>query len=166
MKIYKLLKMVEDYHHMPLDDVPANLPKFPNECSMKVGSMDGLEIYGSREYTGWEVYGIKDAGECVAYIVISEKEYGDKTHHFREIWVDKSLRGRGYASVLILFLLNKLKLKLYVPHDEIVSPMIRAALGKLFSSGKIGIDVNTGREVEDVLKDYKKTADSLIIKTI
>lgn len=166
MKIYKLLKMVEDYHHMPLDDVPANLPKFPNECSMKVGSMDGLEIYGSREYTGWEVYGIKDAGECMAYIVISEKEYGEKTHHFREIWVDKSLRGRGYASVLILFLLNKLKLKLYVPHDEIVSPMIRGALGKLFSSGKIGIDVNTGREVEDVLKDYKKTADSLIIKTV
>lgn len=166
MKICKLLKIKEDYHHMPLDKIPVNLPKFPKECSIKVGSMDGLEIYGSREYEGWEVYGIKQDGVCIAYIIISEREYGEKTHHFREIWVHESLRGRGYASILILFLLNKLKLKLFVPHDEIVSPMIRGALGKLFDSGKIGIDVNTGRDVNDVLRDTKKTADSLIIKTV
>lgn len=97
------------------------------------------------------VYGVIENGVCVAYIIISEKEFGDKTHHFREIWVTPELRGRGYASILILFLLNKLKLKLFIPHDEIVSPMIRVALGKLFSSGKIKIDVNTERPVEDVL---------------
>ncbi len=167
MKILKLLSMREDYHSMPLDDIPMNLPKFPKECSIKVGSMDGLDVFGSREYTGWEVYGIKgDDGVCIAYIIISEREYGDKTHHFREIWVDKSMRGRGYASVLILFLLNKLKLKLYVPHDEIVSPMIRGALDKLHKKGKIRIDVNTGREVSDVLSDFKKTNDEMVIRTV
>ena len=69
--------------------------------------MDAIEIYGSREFTGWEVYGVIENGVCVAYIIISEKEFGDKTHHFREIWVTPELRGRGYASILILFLLNK-----------------------------------------------------------
>jgi hypothetical protein len=44
--------------------------------------------------------------------------------------------------------------------------MIRVALGKLFSSGKIKIDVNTERPVEDVLKDTKKTDDMLIIRTV
>ena len=132
----------------------------------KVGTMDAIDIYGSREFTGCEVYGVIENGVCVAYIIISEKEFDDKTHHFREIWVAPELRGRGYASVLILFLLNKLKLKLFIPHDEIVSPMIRVALGKLFSSGKIKIDVNTERPVEDVLKDTKKTDDTLIIRTV
>ena len=166
MKILKLLKLSEDYYHKPLDDVPANLPVFPKDCSVRIGTMDAIEIYGSREFTGWEVYGVIENGVCVAYIIISEKEFGDKTHHFREIWVTPELRGRGYASILILFLLNKLKLKLFIPHDEIVSPMIRVALGKLFSSGKIKIDVNTERPVEDVLKDTKKTDDTLIIRTV
>jgi hypothetical protein len=95
MKILKLLKLSEDYYHKPLDDVPANLPVFPKDCSIRIGTMDAIEIYGSREFTGWEVYGVIENGVCVAYIIISEKEFGDKTHHFREIWVTPELRGRG-----------------------------------------------------------------------
>ena len=49
MKICKLLKIKEDYHHKPLDDVPANLPVFPKDCSIRIGTMDTIEIYGSRE---------------------------------------------------------------------------------------------------------------------
>lgn len=95
MKILKLLKLSEDYYHKPLDDVPANLPVFPKDCSIRIGTMDAIEIYGSREFTGWGVYGVIENGVCVAYIIISEKEFGDKTHHFREIWVTPELRGVG-----------------------------------------------------------------------
>ena len=41
MKILKLLKLSEDYHHKPLDDVPANLPVFPKDSSIVTGKQIG-----------------------------------------------------------------------------------------------------------------------------
>jgi hypothetical protein len=52
MKILKLLKLSEDYYHKPLDDVPANLPVFPKDCSIRIGTMDAIAIvaeYGTHQ---------------------------------------------------------------------------------------------------------------------
>lgn len=101
-----------------LDDlaVPFEFKTFPdfldNKTSIKLGTSEGFDIYGSRYYgEDLDAYGIlSDDNKPIAIIVIKTKERVFDRLKFQEIeklWVDPNHRGKALMISLINFVIRK-----------------------------------------------------------
>ena len=163
-ELFKNIPMYEDFGSLP--NPPPNLPSFDPKYSKVIGTFDGYDIWGSREINGYKIFGIKENDKVASYIIIEDTD--EVPVRLRELWVDQSLRGKGYATILILFLLRKIKLRLLIAHDEILSSDVRGFILKALKSSKFKISDPTGKlmtdvEVEKIFKKLGKTPDEVIL---
>lgn len=151
MKLSELFTLLpEDYGRLPLD--PPNKPTFDPKYSKVVGTFDGMDIWGSREIPGFDVFGIRDSGGLVLAYIIMSSDSGSDAHRLRELWTSTIARGRGYATILLLFVLRKLNRRLLLSHDEVVSDDARSFILKGAVANKFKVYDNNGRLVPvDVL---------------
>ena len=129
--------------------------------------MDGYDIWGSRELRSFEIYGIRNNDEVIAYVIIEEASI-DGANKLRELWVDPTFRGKSLAACLLLFLLRKLQLKLLISHDEVVSLQARDFILKSLRASKFKALSRDGNElshdlVAKMFSQLGKTDDELIL---
>jgi len=170
MKLLELFgRLPEDYAMRTVngpDEHPSNLPKFDPNYSKVVGTLDGKDVWGSREIKGYDTYGFRDGDKTIAYVILDEKEIKPDTQAFKELWVDKFYRRKGLGSGLILFLISKSKINLVLTPTELVSDDAREIFLSLGRSGKIKIEDQDGKldTFEKILTDKSKTEHSLLIR--
>lgn len=163
MKLEQLFQQLpEDYGNLPQPNIPAFDPRY----SKVVGQFDGLDIWGSREFKGCDTYGILDDDHVP--LAICRIELTANLPILRELWTNDSHRGKGYATILILFLLRKLNIKLHIPATEVVSDDARSFIIKGLKFHKFKaydiagnlLDISTA---EDMLLILGTNEDELIL---
>jgi GNAT superfamily N-acetyltransferase len=170
MKLLELFqKLPEDFAIRPLgiaNSRPKNIPSFDPAYSKVVGTFDGKDVWGSREKRGYEIFGFKVNDNVVSYCIIGEEEVSPGVQEFRELWTDDNYRGRGLGSGLILFLTKKIKIKLLLNKNEIVSPDARMVLSALAKTGKIKITSDgVTADYESIFNDRTKNNIELMIES-
>ena len=125
-------RLPEDYGSLP----NANIPSFDPRYSKVVGKFDGYDIWGSREIPNRDTFGIRDSDGSVLSLCGIESNVVSGTHKLMELWTAPSQRGRGLATILLLFLMRKIQIKLLLAHDEILSADARLIILKGLTAGK------------------------------
>ena len=166
------MRLSELFQVLPEDHgrlIAPNIPTFDPRYAKIVGMFDGLDVWGSREYPKFDVYGIRaDDGDVLAYCRISEAETEDHLRFLRELWTAENQRGKGLATMLLLFLLRKLKLKLLLAHDELLSDQARTMILRGFVANRFKIRDRKGNKLDldaagKILRTVGKTDDELVL---
>jgi len=139
MKLIDLFTIIpEDFAIRPLEHADrGDLPTFDPVYSKVVGSQDGVDVWGSREKQGFDIYGFRDSNETIAFIALSSEEVKPNFQKFHQLWVSSLYRKRGLGAGLIMFLIRKLGINLVLDKDEIVSLDARNLIGKLHADGRL-----------------------------
>lgn len=124
-------RLPEDHGMLP----NANIPSFDPRYSKVVGKFDGYDIWGSRELPGFDTFGIIENNYVVAICRIGA-DGKDGVHSFHEVWTAPNRRGQGFATILMLFIIRKLGIKLLINKDEVVSDDSRAMIWKCLNNHK------------------------------
>jgi GNAT superfamily N-acetyltransferase len=124
-------RLPEDYGTLP----HANIPSFDPRYSKVVGKFDGYDIWGSRELVGFDTFGIIDMGTVLAVCRIGATG-SNNIYPLYEVWTHPNHRGQGLATILMLFIIRKLGIKLLLGADEIVSDDSRNMIWKGLVSKK------------------------------
>jgi hypothetical protein len=167
MKLQELFTLLpEDYGRLP--PIPPNLPSFDPKYSKVVGTFDGLDIWGSRELAGFDIFGIRDTtGDALSYLIVSNADIGG-AFPLRELWTASDARGCGYATILLSFVLRKLGRRIILTHDEVVSDDARSFILKGADAGKFKVHTATGRvvtpgELQQTFSQLGKTDTELVL---
>lgn len=131
-ELFALIPTYEDYGQLPHPNLPSFDPKF----SKVVGVFDGYDIWASREIPNHDVYGIRDANGDVLATCRFSSSGKNNIRAFREIWTRDDKRGQGLATILMLFVMRKVGIKLLLQHDEIISDDSRAMIWKGLNNQK------------------------------
>jgi len=115
----RLHEIFSEDRALDFDVKRAEIPTFTDpKISKPIGTFDGYEIRGERFNETMDAYGVFDDGSGPnAVIFLDSKEEniaGRAVNRVAKIWADPKMRGKGYATCLLLFLVRKLKVKLYV----------------------------------------------------
>ena len=137
----KLQHVVEDYSAVALAEPPANFPNLSDPSIAEYGSFDGYSVMVSfqEEKIGRVYFFVTDIRavddvttlkneNVMAYVTVSANETSDGFNELYECWSNPKHRGKGFATGLIRFLMQKLGMKLLLGKDEIVSSYFRAFL--------------------------------------
>ena len=137
----KLQHVVEDYSAVALDEPPANFPKLSDPSIVEYGSFDGYSVMVSfqEEKMGWVYFFVTDIqavddvttlkdDNVMAYVIVGKDETPDGMNRLHECWSNPNHRGKGYATGLLRFLMQKVGMKLLLDKKEIVSSYFRAFL--------------------------------------
>lgn len=119
-------RLPEDWGHLPVPNIPSFDPRY----SKVVGKFDGYDIWGSREFQGYDTFGIRDSDGVVLSTCRIESTASFGTHKLKELWTSPTHRGKGLATILVLFLLRKIRVNLLLAHDEVLSDDARSTIMK------------------------------------
>ena len=134
----------EDYGTLPVPNIPSFDPKY----SKVVGKFDGYDIWASREIPDNDVFGIRDVNGDVLSTCRIASDGIDKVHVFEEVWTREDQRGKGLATILLLFLMRKIGIKLLLKHDAIVSDNSRGMIWKGLSGFKFKMFRLDGTQID------------------
>ena len=117
-----------------------NTPSLPEDTVLSnatvAGQFDGYDIYQSNEYLL-----ILNTDQCyMGYIKIAAASGNELI--FKEAFVKEKYRRMGIASILILFVLRELHMKLVLLPNEIVTDDSRQLFYKLLKINKIKVKCN------------------------
>jgi len=165
----ELLHIKEDFATDPAITIPDFNPRY----SKIVGTYDGKDVWGSRFFgPDHDAYGFADKDQVLAFVVIgSDKNAKYDAYPIERIWTDPSQHGKGYATALILFLTQKLKVKLLIDKNEKLTQdswdwLIKGVEKKRLNA----IDVKTNKivkltKLKKELKQKQLTSTALIIES-
>lgn len=156
-------QLPEDYGMLP----HANIPSFDPRYSKIVGKFDGYDIWGSREFPGFDTFGILEDGTAVAVCRIGSNGH-DGIHPFHEVWTAPDRRGQGLATILMLFVMRKLGVRLLLGKDEVVSNDSRSMIWKCLTNKKYKMyrpdgTVVTDADAKKILFTLGQTDDEVIL---
>lgn len=164
MKLKDLFLVIpEDYAIRPIANNPLNLPTFDPIYSKIVGSQDNIDVWGSREKKGFEIFGFKNLESVIAYIILEEDEVVAQTVRLRELWVKDDQRGKGLATGLLIFVTRKLKIKLLIDRNEIVSADARSLVKKAVDRGILKVAINKNITLDVALTDLTKNDIEIVL---
>lgn len=155
----------EDYGRLPA--IPPNKPTFDPKYSKVVGTFDGVDIWGSRELRGYDIFGIRDETSVLAYLVLSNSERNGAIP-MRELWTSPTARGHGYATILLLFVLRKLRQRVLLSHDEVISDdarsfILKGVAANKFKAYSVSGVLQTADAVQQQLSVLGKTDTELVL---
>lgn len=138
---FKEYLISEDYSFSTLEEPPKNLPIFPFREYKALGSFDNYHIWVSLELPKpFKIFAIRsdDLKDVLTYCIVNGDDFNG-FNKFIELWVNPKYRGQGIGTIMILFLLKKLELKLLISKDGLVSDSMRQFLKSSLKSKKIKI---------------------------
>jgi hypothetical protein len=149
-------------------------PKFPlfqeeEGNKVKVGVFDGHQIWGSWEFKGLDTYGILDEnGKCISYVCLNSNEIRKDTNELVQLATRKELRGKGYATMILLFLMRKLGAKLQLSKNNLVSNDTRNMIWKGINQKRYKVFTPTGDEIDlatakKILFTLGETKDEIVL---
>lgn len=157
-------RLPEDYGSLPI----PNFPSFDPRYSKIVGQFDGYDVWGSREIPNRDTFGIRDkANETIALCGIDSYPTNG-AHVLKELWTSPAYRGKGFATMLVLFLLRKVNVRILLAHNEILSDDARTVILKGLRSFKFKAFTTKGERLDilDVQKMFAQlgtTSDEIIL---
>ena len=158
--LFESTNIAEDHGRLFSPNIPKNEPT-------KIGVMDGIEIYGSKEFKGLDTISIRDESGILSYCHISDS-LTDRAFILKELWTRADQRGKGLATKILVFLLRKLNIKLLIAKDEILSDdsrkmilkSLQANQFKAYSKDDVILSID---EVEKMFSKFGSTEDELIL---
>lgn len=127
----KLQELTEDYGTLP---EPIKAPTLSNH----IGVFDNIDVWEDNTSSIFTVLGFKENENTIAYIAY-ENNLIQNAHPLRYLWVDKSQRGKGLGTKLLLVVLRQLGEKLILTQKEIVTDGARAVILKSVQADKIKV---------------------------
>jgi hypothetical protein len=120
--------------------------------------MDTFDIWHTSEFQDADGYGIlDDSHQVLSYVVLSKSSSVVKP--LRIVWTQKSSRGKGLATIILVFLMRKLGYKLSMEKSEAFSPDSRKMISKGLEHSKFRMFDTDGKEIES--KDARKILQDL-----
>lgn len=159
---------------MKLNDIREDIGVLSNPLTnpppkpwKKIGVQDGEDIWEASPWTDTKIYFIIHNETMISYVITEVVDVD--TEKFMETHTIQEQRKKGYASIIVTFLLNKLKKRLWITSDERVSKDSRDIIIALARIGRLKAfdEYNNPINNDDLIRMASmqgKTNDSFYLK--